>query len=97
MNFLGVSALVIDPNLSILIQIGLSFVPTSNRGTSNSLHTLGVQVEETRLLVGCTKDGVVRFMPDQTGSSVQQRLSLLLTWTMTGLHLKSVIVSPAVW
>ena len=92
MKFLGGSALVM-----ILIQLGLSFVPTSNTGTSKSLHTLGVQVEETRLLVGCTKEGVVRFTPDQTGSSLQHRLSLLLTWTMAGLHLKSVIVSPAVW
>ena len=97
MNSLGISALVIEPNLSILIQRGLSFVPMSNRGTSNSLHTLGVQVEVTRLLVGCTKAGVVRLVPDQMESSVQQRFSLLLTWTITGLHLNSVMASPAVW
>ena len=97
MKFLGGSALVMVPNLLILIQLGLSFVPTSNTGTSKSLHTLGVQVEDMRLLVGCIKEGVVRFTPDQTGSSMQHFLSLLLTWTIIGLHLNSVTVSPAVW
>ena len=97
MNSLGISALVMEPNLSILIQSGLSFIPMSNRGTSNSLHTLGVQVQVTRLLVGCTKAGVVRLVPDQMGSFVQQRIALLLTWILTGLHLNSVMVSPAVW
>ena len=41
-----------------------------------------------RLLVGCMKDGVVRFDSDQIGSSAQHLSSPVLTWTVAGVHLK---------
>ena len=50
-----------------------------------------------RLLVGCMKDGVVRFDPDQIGSSTQHLSSPVRTWTVVGVHLKKVTPSPATW
>ena len=50
-----------------------------------------------RLLVSCMKDGVVRFDPDQMGSSAQHLSSPVLTWTVVGVHLNKVTTSPATW
>ena len=94
-NSCGISDWVISPYLLILTYLEILLDPILNRGVSKPLHTRGVHIDETRLLVGWTYAGVEKFFPDQTDNSLQHFLSSWRIFTSTGLHLHKMTASPA--